>query len=299
MDQTTSEVLAKLSISDHAGPSSSSNAKKGGKDKGKERQKQAPKANSNPSKSTKLRGLDRDSPEVRVSKTLSWILRHGAQSEGLAMRKDGYIKLVDLLENPKLKSQNLDLEKIKAIVTADKKQRFDLILESSEGFKLLVWGAQPASTPDATTTSTTTTVVEDPNGIWWIKARQGHSIKDVELELKPVNALSDIPTGMAVHGTNRIAWKLISKDGLSRMTRNHIHLAQNVAGQNVVSGMRTSSQVLIYIHVQRALDAGVKFWLSDNGVVLTEGDEQGYLSKAFFEKVVDVKHGELTGWESS
>lgn len=65
------------------------------------------------------------------------------------------------------------------------------------------------------------------------------------------------------------------------------------------AGMRTSSHVLIYIDVQKALDAGIKFWLSDNGVVLTEGDERGYLPKTFFEKVVDIKHGELKGWEVS
>jgi len=50
-----------------------------------------------PSQSTKLRGMDRDSPEVRVSKTISWLLRHGAQNEGLEMRKDGYVKVTDLV----------------------------------------------------------------------------------------------------------------------------------------------------------------------------------------------------------
>ncbi len=50
-----------------------------------------------PSSSTKLRGMDRDPPEVRLSKTISWLLRHGAQSEGLAMRADGYVKVVDLV----------------------------------------------------------------------------------------------------------------------------------------------------------------------------------------------------------
>lgn len=64
-------------------------------------------------------------------------------------------------------------------------------------------------------------------------------------------------------------------------------------------GMRTSSQVLIYIDVPKALEAGIKFWLSDNGVVLTEGDVQGLLSKKFFSKVVDVKDGELKGWEDT
>lgn len=47
--------------------------------------------------SQKLRGLQRDAPEVRVSKTLSWLLRHGAVSEGLEMRVDGYVKVDDLV----------------------------------------------------------------------------------------------------------------------------------------------------------------------------------------------------------
>jgi RNA:NAD 2'-phosphotransferase (TPT1/KptA family) len=48
-------------------------------------------------KGSKLKGQMRDSPEVRLSKTLSWILRHGAKSEGLAMRPDGYIRVIDLV----------------------------------------------------------------------------------------------------------------------------------------------------------------------------------------------------------
>lgn len=47
--------------------------------------------------SAKLRGLPKDSPEVRVSKTLSWILRHGAKSEGLYMRPDGFVRVTELV----------------------------------------------------------------------------------------------------------------------------------------------------------------------------------------------------------
>lgn len=43
------------------------------------------------------RGLPSDSPEVRLSKTVTWVLRHGAASEGLKMRKDGYIRVDDLV----------------------------------------------------------------------------------------------------------------------------------------------------------------------------------------------------------
>ena len=38
-----------------------------------------------------------DSPEVRTSKTLAYILRHGAEKEGLAIRSDGFVKLNDVV----------------------------------------------------------------------------------------------------------------------------------------------------------------------------------------------------------
>ncbi|KAJ7095844.1 KptA family-domain-containing protein [Mycena belliarum] len=230
--------------------------------------------NANRQLSEKLRGLPKDSPEVRVSKTLSWILRHGAKSEGLAMRPDGFVKVTDLLANPKLKT--LDLEALQEIVKADAKQRYDLIFEE-------------ATDPGA--------------GIWWMKANQGHSMKAVKLDLQPITSVSDIPTGIAVHGTTKAAWDIISTQGLSKMKRNHIHLAQGVVGENVISGeswanqtrlllismigVRGSSQIFIFIDVERALDQGITFFLSNNGVILTEGDEQGMLGPRVH----------ITGWE--
>lgn len=61
--------------------------------------------------------------------------------------------------------------------------------------------------------------------------------------------------------------------------------------------MRQSSHILIYIDVQKALDAGVKFSLSSNGVVLTEGDERGFLSPEYFARVETVKGEALLGWD--
>ncbi|KAK7687763.1 hypothetical protein QCA50_008982 [Cerrena zonata] len=208
--------------------------------------------------SAKLRGLPRDSEEVRMSKTLSWILRHGSKSEGLFMRPDGYVRVHELLSLPKF--QGVDLDRIRKIVDADSKQRYSLISQA-----------------DASTQST--------SEIWWIRANQGHSMKEVELELKEITSIQDIPTQTAVHGTNRKAWEIIQNEGLSKMTRNHIHLAQGVAGSGVVSGMRQSSQILIYIDVQAALDAGIQFFISDNGVILTPGNEKGILEPRFFQRM--------------
>lgn len=52
---------------------------------------------------------------------------------------------------------------IKEIVRVDSKQRYDLVLEDAEGLKATVNLDAPST--DAVT------------GLWWIKARQGHSIK--------------------------------------------------------------------------------------------------------------------------
>jgi 2'-phosphotransferase len=38
-----------------------------------------------------------DSPDVATSKTLAYILRHGAEKESLHIRSDGYIKLDDVV----------------------------------------------------------------------------------------------------------------------------------------------------------------------------------------------------------
>jgi len=63
--------------------------------------------------------------------------------------------------------------------------------------------------------------------------------------------------------------------------------------------MRQNSHILVYIDIDKAINAGVKFWLSENGVILSEGDENGYISRSFFLKIVDVKYGELHGWEEA
>lgn len=61
--------------------------------------------------------------------------------------------------------------------------------------------------------------------------------------------------------------------------------------------MRKSSQVLIFVNLEKAMKAGIKFVLSANGVVLTSGDEKGYLSPSFFKRVETRDHTPIRGWE--
>ncbi|KAF9219719.1 hypothetical protein BS17DRAFT_769789 [Gyrodon lividus] len=236
----------------------------------------------------KQRGHPRDSPEVRFSKSLSWLLRHGAEKAGLHIRQDGYAKVSDVLSNPMFR--DVTFANLQDVVKRDQKSRYHLLLEPQ-------------------------TLESSGSDVWWIRANQGHSMKDVKLDLQPILSASDIP--MAVHGTTREAWKFIGKhllvliralshprsslatQGLSKMARNHIHLAQGVPGDNVMSGMRRSSQILIFVDVQKALDAGIKFHLSTNGVVLTEGNAAGFLLPELFQRVENAARTLLEGWQGN
>lgn len=61
--------------------------------------------------------------------------------------------------------------------------------------------------------------------------------------------------------------------------------------------MRNSSQILIYIDVQKALDSGLEFFISTNGVILSEGDERGFILPEYFKRVETSGGKALPGWE--
>lgn len=66
-------------------------------------------------------------------------------------------------------------------------------------------------------------------------------------------------------------------------------------------GIRKSSRVLIYVNVKRALADGIKFYLSLNGVILSPGNDMGYLEPKYFERVERVaiqRRQSLQGWEA-
>merc|ERR1711920_1084410 len=117
-----------------------------------------------------------------------------------------------------------------------------------------------------------------------IRANQGHSMEGITPDLEPLN-LKEIP--LAVHGTYSEAWEMIKEKGISKMQRNHIHLAKDLPGSSgVISGMRAKCQVLIWVDLVKANDAGIRFFQSANGVILTEGDA-GVLQPTYFHSVVD------------
>ncbi|KAJ3320595.1 hypothetical protein HDU93_003486, partial [Gonapodya sp. JEL0774] len=169
--------------------------------------------------------------DVRLSKSLSYILRHGAEKEGLRMRADGYVKLDEL--------------DIASVVSENDKKRFTLRRED-------VTGAVLIESNDGEAIATEEARV-DRVGDWYIRANQGHSVKVEGLDLELVENVEDIPT--VIHGTYLRHWPSIAKKGLSKMGRTHIHFASGLLGDNgVISGMRSDCNCYIYIDVAKAME---------------------------------------------
>jgi len=105
-----------------------------------------------------------------------------------------------------------------------------------------------------------------------IRANQGHSI-DVDLELKAVT-----PPDMLYHGTATRFLKSIIQTGLSKQKRQHVHLSKDIETAIMV-GKRHGKVVILEVDTKRMLEEGYEFYLSENGVWLTDVVPVRYLKE--------------------
>lgn len=210
----------------------------------------------------------RDDPGARLSKKLSSLLRHRIHENGLGdvLRPDGYVPLASILSTPGY--SGVSEAQVRVVVAQNEKQRFSIMEEG---------------------------------GVVFIRANQGHTIQGLDdgALLTPLGETDLRDLGRAVHGTTRAAWGgIVSSGGLLRMARMHVHLAPDLPGEDgVISGMRASSQIHVWVDLLAAARLGVRFYRSANGVILTPGlGEQGLLPMEAFVGVVDVGNGRT--WSS-
>ena len=118
---------------------------------------------------------------VQYSKTMSYLLRHGAVKEGLRMTSDGFIRMDDLLEYKTLRGATM--EDLVAIVENCSKKRFSI-----------------KTVKDEVTQA----------DILYVRANQGHSIDDLQVDMKEISENDDIEE--CLHGTYYKAWDLIKNE---------------------------------------------------------------------------------------
>lgn len=197
------------------------------------------------------------------SRTLSRILRHDARRRGIFIDPSGFVTVANLLRQPELRSTTL--ADLRAIVANCPKQRFGLERRR--------------------------------DGEWWIRANQGHSLAGIRAEelCTKITLTTADRYRSVVHGTTRAAWHSIRGSGLHRMQRQHVHFGQGPpsAGSGPGTGVRKSSQVLVHIDLHAALGAGIPFYVSANGVILSPGEgTTGTVPVKYFSKVVDSRTGQ-------
>lgn len=174
---------------------------------------------------------------VRLSKFLSFVLRHEPESIGLTLDPQGWAPIDRLIELANAQGKALSRPLIEEIVQNNSKQRFAI---SEDGLR--------------------------------IRANQGHST-EVELGYEPQE-----PPALLFHGTTAAALPAIRAEGLLKMARHHVHLsAEQETARNV--GGRRGAPVVLVVDAARMHRDGHRFYVSANGVWLTERVPPEYLAQ--------------------
>ena len=103
-----------------------------------------------------------------------------------------------------------------------------------------------------------------------IRANQGHSIP-VNVELKELE-----PPSTLYHGTATKSIEGIMQQGIKSMSRLYVHLSKDFETAKKV-GCRHGEGVVLIVNAKRMYEDGVRFYLSENGVWLTEYVDAKYI----------------------
>ena len=173
----------------------------------------------------------------KISKFLSFVLRHHPEKFGLTLDVNGWADVDELLEKIYQPDRpSIDRALLEHIVETNDKKRFAF---NEDGTK--------------------------------IRASQGHSLKSVDLKLE-----AQEPPQVLYHGTVHKFMEAIRADGLQKMNRQHVHLsADRKTATNV--GSRRGVPVILSIRAMDMHTDGHAFYLSDNGVWLTDSVPQNYI----------------------
>lgn len=173
----------------------------------------------------------------RLSKFLSLVLRHKPHLLGIKLDANGWVSIEDLLKANAAHDTHV-------IMTLD-------------------------SIKQAVATNNKKRFAISPDGLM-IRASQGHSVP-IELNLGDVE-----PPTILYHGTVDLYMDSIKTSGLKRGHRNHVHLSADIETANKV-GRRRGKPVILEIKAKWMHNDGHKFFLSDNGVWLTDHVPTKYL----------------------
>lgn len=167
---------------------------------------------------------------TRTSKFLSFVLRHKPEAVKLTLDANGWASIDELIAKTKHDLENPKLSRDLIIKVV--KQSDKQRFSISEDGQL-------------------------------IRANQGHSV-NVDLELQAIE-----PPSILYHGTATRFLDAILAEGLKAGSRQHVHLSEDIDTANAV-GQRYGKPVILKINALAMFEQGHQFYVSENGVWLTE-----------------------------
>lgn len=174
---------------------------------------------------------------VKLSKTLSFVLRHNPASHGVIIDKEGWVDINQLIfqvrqRNPQFMAAHIG--HIKKIIKSSDKQRFEL-----RGNK--------------------------------IRAYYGHSASQA-VEKRP-----GVPPPILYQGTTPEAKDKILLEGIKPMSRQFVHLSTSRDTARKVALRRTRTPVLFMVNAKEAYLNGTKFYLGNEDIWLTDYIDPKYV----------------------
>lgn len=106
-----------------------------------------------------------------------------------------------------------------------------------------------------------------------IRACQGHSIPWLKIQYQNV-----IPPDFLYHGTCEKFFLKIKNNGIYKMNRQYVHLSEDLLTAKSV-GKRHGNPIIIKIDTKNMLKDGIKFYISENGVWLTDFVDRKYFKE--------------------
>ncbi|MEJ2251303.1 MAG: RNA 2'-phosphotransferase [Candidatus Lokiarchaeota archaeon] len=159
---------------------------------------------------------------VKLSKFLSYILRHNPYKYELSLDEKGFTDLNQIINilNNHFKDFKIDKSLLEDLIEASDKKRFQIIDKK-------------------------------------IRAYYGHSVPH-KIQLIELNYIPE----MLYHGTTKKAYQKIKFDGLKRKSRQYVHLSDTIKAAIQVAKRRTNEPIILIINAKNAHQEGIKFYKS-------------------------------------
>jgi putative RNA 2'-phosphotransferase len=159
---------------------------------------------------------------VKVSKFLSYILRHNPEKFGIILDSEGFADLNSILGVLNERYEDLEIRKetIEELIMQSDKKRFEIVKDK-------------------------------------IRAYYGHSFNERIIMTEAISLPSNL-----YHGTNLRAYEKIKVNGLKKIGRQYVHLSENIETAISVGKRRTKNPIILVVDTIIAQKEGIKFFKS-------------------------------------